>query len=798
MVRFVKQALLLVGWGSAFYLAAAALPPPLLPEGVGVNIHFVSGHERDLDLIAAGGFRYIRMDFGWAGIERAKGQYDWASYDELVSNLEKRHLRAIFILDYSNGLYEPEILSKSPLNGEEQRTVASPQKPESVAAYARWAAAAARHFQGRAVIWEIWNEPNIGFWKPKPDVRQYTALALAACKAIREVDSGAVIIGPASSEFPWTFLDVFLSSGVLNCLDAVSVHPYRAQTREPETVSDDYLKLRALIERYTPAGRQPVPIVSSEWGYSSHTKGVSPSTQAAFLVRQQLVNLLNGVPISIWYDWKNDGTNPVYNEDNFGTVNHDLSPKPGYLAGRTLTRQFPASLDKEGRDAYHIARRLETRDVGDYVLLLVNPAGDQKLVAWTTAEPHSIFLDLDLRSVADVAGVSGLGAPLELAVSQGRLRLELEAAPHFVKLNQRNPILSAAAAWSVVGFIPTLIEAGDASRIKIPVRAGNPFSETVSFRFRLESVSGSDSKVLRVKPGQSKSCELTFRATRRTASSLPVVLSAEVEELMPNHSVRALGRSVEHRFLLIKNPLRLQVLPVEQGLRLQLDNPSGSPFEGTATVNGVKLPIRLARSETNFSDKISVAGTEMNAQVLDRAGKLVADPVACRLQRLTIPSVSAALDGDSKVPAEATVRASSAPADNPPYNSVQRLDYSFDVGWRFVRCVPRQAIELSQEGRPLSLGLWVYGDQSGNMLRARVVDEGGQTFQPSGPNLDWLGWRWVEFDLADFHRAGHWGGANDGVVHGALRLDTLLLVDSTRNKTSGAVYFAGPTVIRSP
>ena len=38
------------------------------------------------------------------------------------------------------------------------------------------------------------------------------------------------------------------------------------------------------------------------WGYSSNTKGVSLAQQADFIARQQLSNLLNGVPLSIWYD----------------------------------------------------------------------------------------------------------------------------------------------------------------------------------------------------------------------------------------------------------------------------------------------------------------------------------------------------------------------------------------------------------------------------------------------------------------------------------------------------------------
>ena len=39
----------------------------------------------------------------------------------------------------------------------------SPSTPAGVAAYSRFAAAAAKHYQGRDVIWEIYNEP-LNFW----------------------------------------------------------------------------------------------------------------------------------------------------------------------------------------------------------------------------------------------------------------------------------------------------------------------------------------------------------------------------------------------------------------------------------------------------------------------------------------------------------------------------------------------------------------------------------------------------------------------------------------------------------
>jgi hypothetical protein len=360
---------------------ADGLPEPVLPAGVSVNIHFSSGHERDLDLIAAAGFKWVREDLSWAATERQKGQYDWTEFDVFTTDLQKHGLRAYYILDYSNPLYEESEVSTNPVTGRRERALASPQHPESVAAFAHWAAAAAQHFSGRGVIWEIWNEPNIFFWKPHPDVAQYTTLALATAKAIRAADPQACIVGPASSTFPWRFLENVCKSGLLDYLDAVSVHPYRGKL--PETAAADFARLRKLIKQYAPQGKD-IPILSGEWGYATDTKGVSPDTQAAYLARQQLSNLLNGVPLSIWYDWKNDGPNPADRESNFGTVDNDLNPKPAYEATQVLTREL---------SGYRIAYRRVTDDTNDFVLVLTNNVGQTKLAAWTLSHPHSISVD---------------------------------------------------------------------------------------------------------------------------------------------------------------------------------------------------------------------------------------------------------------------------------------------------------------------------------------------------------------------------------------------------------------------
>jgi hypothetical protein len=231
-------------------------------------------------------------------------------------------------------------------------------------------------------------------------------------------------VGPASASFPWEFLETFLQSGVLEYIDGVTVHPYRDKTKPPETAAADFEKLRQMIDHYGPASKKkPLPILSGEWGYSTYEKGVSLEQQAEFAVRQQLSNLLNGVPLSIWYDWKNDGPDPKDNEHNFGTVFPDLKPKPVYEAIQKLTRELAG---------YRIARRIPLESDKDYLLACTNGVGAQKLISWTSDKSHTISVSNGLLGVKSVT-VRAKTGPNSVQPRLDSLGLELLSEPQYIQ-----------------------------------------------------------------------------------------------------------------------------------------------------------------------------------------------------------------------------------------------------------------------------------------------------------------------------------------------------------------------------
>jgi len=392
---------------------------PTIEQAFGVNIHFTEPQPGEIKMIADAGFRWVRMDFKWDLTEPQPGRYDFSPYDRLMKALAPFGLRAMFILDYGNQIY-----------GE-----GAPRTEAARQAFARWAVAAAQHFADRGVIWEVYNEPNNpSFWNP-PDANEYSALAAAVSQAFRVAVPGEKLIGPAVGEMDFSFLDASLSAGVLDSFSAVSVHPYLRTS--PEAVANEYARLRGMIERYRTANsdeggkptNQNLPIISGEWGYSSVWRGMDEEQQAVMLARQFLTNAANGIPLSIWYDWRDDGSDPNDPEHHFGLVRNQYrggqssvyEPKPAYLAARTLLRHFAA---------FRFERRLAVGGVDDYVLLFAK-GGEQRLAAWTaSSRTHSVTIPA-LDGQFKLTGSKGDDEG-QLLARQGSLIIKLSGAPVYL------------------------------------------------------------------------------------------------------------------------------------------------------------------------------------------------------------------------------------------------------------------------------------------------------------------------------------------------------------------------------
>jgi hypothetical protein len=673
-----------VAWSALASPPHPSLPSAVVPDGLGVNIHFTDARPGELEMLAAAGFHWVRMDFSWGGTEQRTGNYDFSAYDRLVAALEVQKLRALFILDYGNPLYE----ANDAVATEAGRR-----------AFARWAAAAAVHFQSHGILWEIWNEPNGSFWKPQANAEDYAALALAAAKAIHAAAPGEAVIGPATSGVDLPFLETCFQAGLLNWWDAVSVHPYRQSG--PESAEAEYQKLRELVARYAAKGKT-IPILSGEWGYSSAWQNFDEATQGEMLAREWLVSLANGIPLSIWYDWHDDGTDPREPEHHFGTVANEYhagvnpvyQPKPAFLAARTLTSVLRG---------FQFGKRLALGNPDDYALLF-RQGGELRLAVWTTSPTPQAVTILSSPCEFEVITHTGDRGETVQADEKG-LRFTLTEAPRYLLAQGPNPLLNSAPVARPLQARLGLVGGGTLA-VQIENRSDDALNGTLQVTPSAD-FGDAGQRGIRLKPGETSKL-LDFASAAATNAEVTAGLHLESEGAV----------------LLGLAPRRFHPLA------------------------GDRLP-------------------------------------ACRI----VP------DGDGSVAAQQALTIAVAPEPLPGLRSpVVKVEYHCDAGWKFFRVIPAEGRARDIAGTPAGFGIWVYGDGRNASTRLRLADATGQTFQPTADAIDWTGWRYVEFDFNA--PTGHWGGANDGVMHFPIRWDTLFLIDNvSRQKSQGTLYLAAPALL---
>jgi hypothetical protein len=83
-----------------------------------------------------------------------------------------------------------------------------------------------------------------------------------------------------------------------------------------------------------------------------------------------------------------------------------------------------------------IVRRLDLGNEKDYVLLLRNSEGTEKLAAWTLGDAHAQTLGVKAGRGAKPIGVRGNGASFEPTLEGNQLFVDLAAEPIYITLQK--------------------------------------------------------------------------------------------------------------------------------------------------------------------------------------------------------------------------------------------------------------------------------------------------------------------------------------------------------------------------
>jgi hypothetical protein len=413
-----------------------------------VMTHFAQAWDLDvLPLVRRAGIGQVRDELYWQEVEKTKGRYALPDrYRHYLDALAQEQVKLLLVLSFANTLYD---------DGQ------TPISPDGRAAYAAYAAYLAKTLGDRLSGVEVWNEYNGSFCKGSCDKDRagaYADLLASTYPALKQAAPGLPVGGGAAVLVPEPWFQALFDHGALANLDAVVIHPYRA---EPEGAEQSLATLDKLVKRSD--GGAAKPIWATEFSHYDLSADNGAET-ARYLVRLATILLDQGATRISWYllrDYANfKGMGLVAGPDSpLGRY----APAPAYPAYATLIRLLDRAAPA-GREATDLRTRLYRFTAGN----------DDIRVGWSSDG----IAHLALTVPGPIERIDFMGNATRLTPKDGVVTLTLDDTPIYlrgrvtaIRETGRGTLLAdsvgsftgtagASPAWSYGAFICPTADAG--------------------------------------------------------------------------------------------------------------------------------------------------------------------------------------------------------------------------------------------------------------------------------------------------------------------------------------------------
>lgn len=270
------------------------------------------------------GVKWVRCGAGcsaldWGAVEKERGVYNWKNADAEVNGWTKDEgVELLVIFGYT-----PKWASSGP-NGENSAP------PRDLKDWTNFVHTVVSRYKGKVKYWEVWNEPDIGFWTGT--IEQYCDLLKSAYVAAKKADPECKVVfgGLAGVNLP--FLERVYQYGGGPFFDVMAVHPYQwGDTFNDEWFSLQLRNLRDLMVKYRERYKE---VWLTELGWSTGDAGITEDVQARLLQQAMIAGLsLSDIDVTkvFWFsvkDWGGPG---------YGLIRPDGARKPAFEAYRFVT-----------------------------------------------------------------------------------------------------------------------------------------------------------------------------------------------------------------------------------------------------------------------------------------------------------------------------------------------------------------------------------------------------------------------------------------------------------------------------
>lgn len=348
-------------------------------------------------------FQYVRFHgilLDEAGVydedKQGNPRYNFTYVDQIYDGLLQNGVRPFVEISFM----PKKLAAELDYQGFWYKPIVSPPRD-----YARWddlITQFTRHLVDRYGIgevsqwyFEVWNEPNLGFWTGTPAQETYFELYDHTARDIKAVDPHLRVGGPSTAQAAW--IDAFIAHTVRNKVpaDFISSHIYGMDKASKvfgtdESIPEDqmvYRGTRKMHDEIEASARPDLPLIVSEFSSLRPNTGARDTLYMgpwiANVVRQcdGLAQIMSFWPFSDVFEEHGVSEGPFPPEGGRGLIATDGIPKPSYVAFALLHRLGDRRMSEPEADV--IATR--------------HKDGTLVLALWNLVDPGDLGTDRRIR-----------------------------------------------------------------------------------------------------------------------------------------------------------------------------------------------------------------------------------------------------------------------------------------------------------------------------------------------------------------------------------------------------------------
>ena len=382
-------------------------------EEKAVTTHFGSVWNADdievIEVLKKLGIRKIRDDIRWELVQNSDGQYDFSRTDKWINSLTQNGIEIQAVLGFPT---KDQLGDDYKISDEEEMNN-----------YVEYVTETVKHYP-QIKQYEIWNEPN-GSYTTEEEIELYTKTFLKIREVVNEIDPEIELVAGAtmtpdndetyrrSSE---KFIEEIVKKGINEAETPYSIHLYDWDrswiwnTRYQKIISNH----NELINNLGGFNKYYI----TETGIPAYTDS-SKESQAKQLIQQMVLIEKNNIEYYSIYSLR-DNQNTTSNENNFGILNYDYSPKQAYHAVKNYFENTNG------------AQYIGTIDLDSEIEANVyNKDGKTKIIMWTKINNKTVQIDYKNFIAKDLYGNDISNTNNKLEVSNSPIYLDDVSTNYF-------------------------------------------------------------------------------------------------------------------------------------------------------------------------------------------------------------------------------------------------------------------------------------------------------------------------------------------------------------------------------